>query len=90
MCDRVTRRSSPIAIAQEFDLFEVPDLSASFNVAPGQAVPVMRQEPDAKHLPGLLPLGSGQLFARASGRVKEDGFRKIGGSTGLPDQRGCR
>ena len=61
MCGRFTRRSSPIAIAQEFGLFDVPDLSPRFNVAPGQAVAVVRQKPEATgrelaHLRwGLIP-----------------------------------
>jgi putative SOS response-associated peptidase YedK len=45
MCGRFTIRSSGEAVAEEFSLPEVPDLLHRFNVAPGQAVAVVRQEP---------------------------------------------
>jgi putative SOS response-associated peptidase YedK len=43
MCGRFTLRSSPQAVAEEFSLFDVPDLLPRFNVAPGQPVAVVRQ-----------------------------------------------
>jgi putative SOS response-associated peptidase YedK len=48
MCGRFTLRASPAVIAQEFGLFDVPDLLPRFNVAPSQAVALVRQKPEAK------------------------------------------
>src|SRR5262249_11456911 len=48
MCGRFTLRSSPKIIAEEFGLFDVPDLPPRYNVAPGQAVAVVRQQPEGK------------------------------------------
>ena len=45
MCGRFTLRSSAEAMAEEFGLREVPDLLPRFNIAPGQPVAVVRQEP---------------------------------------------
>jgi putative SOS response-associated peptidase YedK len=42
MCGRFTLRSSPRAIATEFDLFDVPDLRPRYNVAPTQQIPIVR------------------------------------------------
>src|SRR6516164_2239144 len=48
MCGRFTLRSSGQAVAEAFGLPEVPDLLPRFNVAPGQTVAVVRQQPAAK------------------------------------------
>jgi putative SOS response-associated peptidase YedK len=48
MCGRFTLRASPAVIAQEFGLFGVPDQVPRFNIAPGQAVAVVRQKPQAE------------------------------------------
>ncbi len=45
MCDRHTLRAKPVAIAEEFDLHEVPRLHSRFNIAPNQPVPVVRFDP---------------------------------------------
>ena len=45
MCGRYTLRSKPMAIAEEFDLPEVPPLHPRFNIAPNQPVPVVRFDP---------------------------------------------
>jgi len=42
MCGRFTLRSSPRAIATEFDLFDVPDLRPRYNIAPTQQIPIIR------------------------------------------------
>jgi putative SOS response-associated peptidase YedK len=89
MCGRFTRRSSPIAVAHEFDLFDVPDLSPSFNVAPGQAVAVVRQEPEVKGRElaflrwGLIPawaddpsIGDRMANARSETAATKPSFRR--------------
>ena len=48
MCGRFTLRSSPQAVAEAFALPEAPDLFPRFNIAPGQPVAVVRQEPRAE------------------------------------------
>src|SRR5262249_654992 len=48
MCGRFTLRSSPQAVAEAFALPDVPELFPRFNIAPGQAVAVVRQEPRAE------------------------------------------
>jgi putative SOS response-associated peptidase YedK len=48
MCGRFTLRSPPQAVAEAFGLPEVPDLLPRFNIAPGQPVAVVRQQPGAK------------------------------------------
>jgi putative SOS response-associated peptidase YedK len=37
MCGRFTLRSSPKSVAQEFGLFDVPDLLPRYNIAPALA-----------------------------------------------------
>jgi putative SOS response-associated peptidase YedK len=48
MCGRFTLRSSGEAVAEAFGLPEAPDLSPRFNIAPGQAVAVVRRQPQAE------------------------------------------
>ena len=48
MCGRFTLRSSPQAVAEAFALPDVPELFPRFNIAPGQPVAVVRQEPRAE------------------------------------------
>jgi putative SOS response-associated peptidase YedK len=48
MCGRFTLRSSPQAVAEAFGLPEIPELLPRFNIAPGQPVAVVRQEPRAE------------------------------------------
>lgn len=46
MCGRYTLRSKPKAIAEEFNLPEVPLFQPCFNNAPRQPVAVVRVEPE--------------------------------------------
>src|SRR4051794_30374385 len=48
MCGRFTLRSTPVSLADAFGLLEVPDQSNRFNIAPSQAVAVVREKPDGK------------------------------------------
>ena len=52
MCGRYTLRSSPTAIAQEFGLFDVPDLSPRLNIAP--SADRGRRAGEARNRPGNL------------------------------------
>jgi len=45
MCGRLTLRNPGEAVAAVFSLHEIPDLLPRFNIAPGQAVAVVRQRP---------------------------------------------
>jgi putative SOS response-associated peptidase YedK len=49
MCGRFTLRSSSKLIGQAFGLVNVPDLPARYNIAPGQLVAVVRQQPGRQH-----------------------------------------
>jgi putative SOS response-associated peptidase YedK len=59
MCGRMTLRTPGKIVAQEFGLFDVPDLRPRYNVAPGQPVAVVRQRPGGRELAflrwGLIP-----------------------------------
>jgi putative SOS response-associated peptidase YedK len=46
MCGRSTPRAKPEALAEEFDLHEVPPLQPRFNIAPNQPVAVVRFDPN--------------------------------------------
>jgi putative SOS response-associated peptidase YedK len=48
MCGRFMLRSSGEAVAEAFDLPDVPDLLPRFNIAPSQTVAVVRQPAEAK------------------------------------------
>jgi putative SOS response-associated peptidase YedK len=50
MCGRFTLRSSPRAIATEFDLFDVPDLRPRYNVSPTQQIPIVRLDGGSRQL----------------------------------------
>jgi putative SOS response-associated peptidase YedK len=45
MCGRYTLRAKPAAVAEEFDLPEVPPLNPRFNIAPNDPVGVVRFDP---------------------------------------------
>lgn len=45
MCGRFTLRAAPSVIAEQFALFDCPPFSPRFNIAPTQAVPVVRLKP---------------------------------------------
>ena len=89
MCGRYTLRSSPEAIAGAFDLPEVPELPARYNIAPTQDVPVVRLDPDRGGREfgllhwGLIPswaddpaIGNRMINARAETVAEKPAFRK--------------
>src|SRR3954447_1904712 len=48
MCGRYTLRAKSETIAEAFDLAEVPELPARYNIAPTQPVPAVRLDPGAR------------------------------------------
>ena len=88
MCGRYTLRSKPMAIADEFDLPEVPPLHPRFNIAPNQPVAVVRFDPSegSRRLDfltwGLVPswaddpsIGDRMINARAETVADKPAFR---------------
>lgn len=90
MCGRFTLRVSPKVIAEQFAVFEVPPFTARFNIAPTQAVPVIRLAPEQaeprRELAwlrwGLVPswaqdasIGSRLINARAETAASKPAFR---------------
>jgi putative SOS response-associated peptidase YedK len=89
MCGRFTLRSSPQAVAEAFALPEAPDLLPRFNIAPGQPVAVVRQEPRAEGRElallrwGLIPawaddpsIGNRLANARSETAATKPSFRR--------------
>jgi putative SOS response-associated peptidase YedK len=89
MCGRFTLRSSPQAVAEAFTLPEAPDLLPRFNIAPSQAVAVVRQQPRAEGRElallrwGLIPawvddpsIGNRLANARSETAATKPTFRK--------------
>jgi putative SOS response-associated peptidase YedK len=85
MCGRFTLRSPASIIAEQFSVFEVPELHARFNIAPTQSVPVVRQV-DTRMLSmlrwGLVPswakdisIGNSLTNARAETVASKPSFR---------------
>jgi putative SOS response-associated peptidase YedK len=88
VCGRFTLSASPEAVAEHFDLHEVPQLSARFNIAPTQAVATI-YVPDRSSAPvleprgwGLIPswtkdegLGNRQINARVETAAEKPTFR---------------
>jgi putative SOS response-associated peptidase YedK len=88
MCGRFTLRSSASAIAEQFALFEAPNFTARFNIAPSQPVPVIRMQGAAAHRElawlrwGLVPgwakdpaIGNRLINARAETVAEKPAFR---------------
>jgi putative SOS response-associated peptidase YedK len=89
MCGRFTLRSSPKIIAAEFGLFDVPDLPARYNIAPGQPAAVIRRPPEKNERElallkwGLIPawaddpaLGDRLANARSETAATKPSFRR--------------
>jgi len=89
MCGRYTLRANPKLVAEEFGLFDTPDLSPRFNIAPTQSVPVVRLLPgeERRHLVflrwGLIPswaddiaIGNRSINARSETAASKPTFRK--------------
>lgn len=89
MCGRFTLRSSPQAVAEAFGLAEVPDLLPRSNIAPGQTVAIVRQQPQAEGRElaylrwGLIPawaddpsIGDRMANARSETAATKPSFRR--------------
>jgi putative SOS response-associated peptidase YedK len=86
MCGRYALTSPPEVIAQRFNLLWVPDLSAHYNIAPSQMIPVVRDLGQGRELAllkwGLIPswakdptIGIKLINARAETLVDKPAFR---------------
>ena len=86
MCGRYALTSPPEVIAQRFDLLWVPDISAHYNIAPTQMVPVVRETGQGRELVllkwGLIPswakdstIGVKLINARAETVADKPAFR---------------
>jgi putative SOS response-associated peptidase YedK len=86
MCGRFSLTRSAAEVAEHFGLREVPSLGPRYNVAPGQPVLVVRQDPEAGarrgelRVWGLLPraarrASSGWINARIESAAERPAFR---------------
>jgi putative SOS response-associated peptidase YedK len=86
MCGRFTLRSNLNLILQQFALDEVPDLTPRYNIAPTQAVPVIRATESGRELAmlrwGLIPswskdekMGNRLLNARSETAAEKPSLR---------------
>lgn len=87
MCGRFTLTSSGQAVAESFDLDEVPELRPRFNIAPSQMVTVIRADTidapfAAQHRWGLVPswardssIGNRLINARSESAADKPAFR---------------
>jgi putative SOS response-associated peptidase YedK len=88
MCGRFTRTASPKALADLFQLAEVPPLEPRYNIAPSQQVLAARQTPEHRDRQlvtfkwGLVPqwaddpkIGYRMINARAETAAEKPAFR---------------
>lgn len=89
MCGRFTLRSRPQAVAEAFELLELPDLSPRYNIAPTQSVATVHFDLERHQRVlrwqrwGLVPrwakslaVGAGMINARAEGIATKPAFRQ--------------
>jgi putative SOS response-associated peptidase YedK len=86
MCGRFALYTDPLALAKRFQTENVPELKASYNVAPSQTIPIVRQENSKRHFAlarwGLIPswakeinTGYSTINARAETVAEKPSFR---------------
>jgi putative SOS response-associated peptidase YedK len=88
MCGRFTLRAPAAAVAKEFGLFDVPELSPHFNICPSQSVVIVRQRSEAEGRElafvhwGLIPswaedpkIGNRMANARSETAATKPSFR---------------
>jgi putative SOS response-associated peptidase YedK len=87
VCARYTLTSSPARVAEHFDLpaAETSALRPRYNVAPGQAVPVVWQEPGRRALANLY--WGFQLFAKDGAKAPTPKNARIESTTTHPEFR---
>jgi putative SOS response-associated peptidase YedK len=89
MCGRFTLRARPQAVAEAFELLELPDLSPRYNIAPTQLIASVRFDADrgsrvlVRQRWGLIPswaddpsIGNRMINARAETVATKPAFRK--------------
>ena len=92
VCGRYTLKAPREAIAEAFDLADVPQLLPRYNIAPTQAVPVVRLDPASGERGlsllqwGLIPswaddpaIGNRLINARAETVAEKPAFRPLSG-----------
>lgn len=86
MCGRFALYTSPIALAKKFQAENVPELQPSYNVAPSQTIPLIRNEQGRRLFAmarwGLIPswakdikIGYNTINARAETVAEKPAFR---------------
>ncbi|ESS71672.1 hypothetical protein MGMO_93c00300 [Methyloglobulus morosus KoM1] len=86
MCGRFALYTDPLALAKRFQTDNVPDIKASYNVAPSQTISIVRQENSKRHFAfarwGLIPswakeinTGYSTINARAETVAEKPTFR---------------
>ncbi len=86
MCGRFALYTDPIALAKRFQTDNVPELKPSYNVAPSQTIPIVRQENSKRHFTfarwSLIPswakeinTGYSTINARAETVAEKPSFR---------------
>jgi putative SOS response-associated peptidase YedK len=86
MCGRFTQKAKPRELAERFEVPEVPLFEPRYNIAPTQAVPVVRATPEGRELAllrwGLIPswaddpaVGSRMINARAETVAVKPAYR---------------
>lgn len=86
MCGRYALTSPPEVIAERFDLLWLPEVSAHYNIAPSQMIPVVRASGQERELAflkwGLIPswakdpaIGAKLINARAETLADKPAFR---------------
>jgi putative SOS response-associated peptidase YedK len=86
MCGRFALYTDPLALAKRFQTHNVPELKASYNVAPSHTIPIVRQENNKRHFAfvrwGLIPswakeinTGYSTINARAETVAEKPSFR---------------
>ena len=87
MCGRFARKSDPRRLAKEFGVAEVPNVEASYNIAPTHDILAVRQGDDGREMTlfkwGLVPswakdvsMGARLINARAETVAEKPSFRE--------------
>lgn len=86
MCGRFAQRTSPKTLAKQFQVKEVPDIEARYNIAPTQNILAVHQTPDGREMKflkwGLVPswakdasMGTRLINARSETVAEKPAFR---------------
>ncbi len=86
MCGRFAQRTSPKTLARLFQVKEVPDIEARYNIAPTQNILAVQETPDGREMKwlkwGLVPswakdasMGARLINARSETVAEKPAFR---------------